>query len=70
MPAIVANMVEQRTAMDARKSKMDDVTIQHMQMGKESISECPMIKGDETNGRNIGGRRQRPSCGIKRFFTR
>jgi len=49
MSAIVTHMVEQRTAMDARKAKMDDAMMQHMmqhmQMGKESMSQCPMMKG-------------------------
>jgi hypothetical protein len=42
-------MAEQRIAMDARKAKMDEDMMmhmmQHMQMGKESMSQCPMMKG-------------------------
>ena len=49
MSAIVTRMVEQRTAMDARKAKMEEAMMQHimqhMQMGKESMSQCPMMKG-------------------------
>ena len=49
LSAIVTHMVEQRTAMDARKAKMDDAMMQHMmqhmQAGKESMSQCPMMKG-------------------------
>ena len=49
MSAIVTHMVEQRIAMDARKAKMDDAMMQHMmqhmQAGKESMSQCPMMKG-------------------------
>ena len=58
MAAVLTRMVEQRIAMDARKAKMEEEMMQHMmqhmQMGKESISPCPMmkrIKGtDETSG--------------------
>jgi predicted component of type VI protein secretion system len=52
MAAIVTRMVEQRTAMDARKAKMEEAMMQHMmqhmQMGKESLSQCPMMKGMKT----------------------
>jgi len=48
MAAIVTHMVEQRTAMDARMEKMQGGMMkhmmQHMQMGKESMSQCPMMK--------------------------
>lgn len=58
MAAVVTRMVEQRITMDARKAKMEEEMMQHMmqhtQMGKESISQCPMMKGmkgtDETSG--------------------
>jgi len=58
MAAVVTQMVEQRTAMNARKAKMDEEMMkhmmQHMQMGKESMSQCPMMKGmkgmDEKTG--------------------
>jgi hypothetical protein len=46
--AALTQMVEQRIAMDARKAKMEDEMMQHMmqhmQMGKESMSKCPMMK--------------------------
>ena len=49
MAAIVTDMEEQRISMDARKAKMDEEMMQHMmqhmQMGKESMSQCPMMKG-------------------------
>ncbi len=56
--AVVTRMVEQRIAMDARMAKMQDEMMQHMmqhmQMGKESMSQCPMMKGmkgmDEKSG--------------------
>lgn len=47
--AVLTQMVEQRIAMDARKAKMEEEMMQHMmqhmQMGKESMSQCPMMKG-------------------------
>ena len=49
MAAIVTQMVEQRTAMHASKAKMEaemmEHMMEHMQMGKESMSQCPMMKG-------------------------
>ena len=58
MAAMITSMVEQRITMDARKAKMDEEMMkhmmQHMQMGKESMSQCPMMKGmkgmDEKSG--------------------
>ena len=49
MAAIVTHMVERRIAMDARKAKMEEEMMKHMmkhmQMGKESMAQCPMMKG-------------------------
>ena len=49
MAAVITRMVEQRIAMDARMAKMQEEMMQHMmqhmQMGKESMSQCPMMKG-------------------------
>ena len=46
--AVLTHMVEQRIAMDARKAQMEEAMMQHMmqhmQMGKESMSQCPMMK--------------------------
>lgn len=55
LAAVVTRMVEQRIAMDERKAKMHDEMMQHMmqhmQMGKESMAKCPMMKGmDEKSG--------------------
>ena len=44
MAAVLTHMAEQRVAMDARKAKMDEEMMQHMQMGKDSMSQCPMMK--------------------------
>ncbi len=48
MAAVITQMVEQRTAMNARMEKMQDEMMkhmmQHMQMGGESMSQCPMMK--------------------------
>jgi len=47
MAAALTQMVEQRIAMDARKANMEEEMMehmmQHMQMGKESMSKCPMM---------------------------
>jgi len=49
MAAVITSMVEQRITMDARKAKMEEEMMQHMmqhmQMGKDSMSQCPMMKG-------------------------
>ena len=49
MAAVITHMVEQRIAMDARKAKMEEEMMkhmmEHMKMGKESMSQCPMMKG-------------------------
>ena len=49
MATVVTHMVEQRTAMNARMEKMHEGMMQHMmqhmQKGKESMSQCPMMKG-------------------------
>ena len=49
MAAVLTRMVEQRIAMDARRAKMEEEMMkhmmQHMQMGKESLPQCPMMKG-------------------------
>ncbi len=48
MAAILTQMVEQRVALDARKSKMEEQMMQHMmqhmEMGKEGMVQCPMMK--------------------------
>jgi hypothetical protein len=44
MAAVLTHMAEQRIAMDARKAKMDEEMMQHMQMGKDSMLQCPMLK--------------------------
>jgi hypothetical protein len=49
MAALVTHMVEQRSAMNTRMERMHgDMMVhmmQHMEMGKESLSRCPMMKG-------------------------
>lgn len=49
LAALVTTMVEQQTAMNARKAKMEEEMMKHMtkhmQMGMESMSQCPMMKG-------------------------
>ena len=45
MAAALTHVVEQRITMDARKAKVEEQMMKHMQMGKESMSQCPMMKG-------------------------
>jgi hypothetical protein len=49
MASTLTGMVQQRITMDARKAKMEDEMMQHMmqhmQIGKESMAQCPMMKG-------------------------
>ena len=49
MAAVISLMVEQRIAMEPRMGKMHEEMMQHMmqhmQMGKESMPQCPMMKG-------------------------
>ncbi|NQV25932.1 MAG: hypothetical protein HQ518_16355 [Rhodopirellula sp.] len=49
MAGVITQMVEQRTAMHTRMAKMQDGMMehmmQHMQTGKESMAQCPMMKG-------------------------
>jgi hypothetical protein len=49
MATVITHMQEQRTVMNARKAKMDEAMMQHMmqhmQMGQESMAQCPMMKG-------------------------
>jgi hypothetical protein len=49
MAAVLTQVVEQRVARDERKAKMQEKMMQHMmqhmQMGKKSMSQCPMMKG-------------------------
>ncbi len=54
MAAVVTQIVEQRIAMDVRHAKMDDEMMthmmQHMQMGKDSMSQCPMMTDMKSMG--------------------
>lgn len=48
MAAVVTNLAEQRISMDVRRAKMEERMMthmmQHMQMGKDSMAQCPMMK--------------------------
>lgn len=68
--SVVARMVEQRAAMTPRMEKLDaDMMkhmMQHMQMGKESMSQCPMMKDMKdmkdakgTDGKSPGTREEK-----------
>ncbi len=56
LSAIVTRMVEQRTAMHAQMAKAQEGMMrhmmEHMQMGKESMAQCPMMK--EMNEAPVG----------------
>jgi DNA-binding transcriptional regulator YdaS (Cro superfamily) len=60
--SVLTHMVEQRIAMDARKSQMEEAMtkhmMQHMQMGKESMSQCPMMKSMTDIGGNAAGHKE------------
>jgi len=49
MAAVVTRMAEQRTTMNARMETMHSGMMghmmQHMQTGKDSMAQCPMMKG-------------------------
>jgi len=49
MAALVTRMAEQQTAMHSRRADMEKMMVphmmQHMKMGKESMSTCPMMQG-------------------------
>lgn len=49
MAAVVTLMAEQQVAMQSRKAKIEKMMVphmmQHMQMGEESMAQCPMMKG-------------------------
>ena len=58
MANIITKMVEQRAAMTGRMEKMHMHTMQHMmqhmEKGKESMSQCPMMKGMKDMGDKSG----------------
>ena len=65
MAAALTHMVEQRIAMDARKAQMEEAMMQHMmqhmQMGKESMSQCPMMKGmKDMDDKTAGAQKEHP----------
>jgi DNA-binding transcriptional regulator YdaS (Cro superfamily) len=64
MAGVLTHMVEQRIAMDARKTQMEEAMMkhmmQHMQMGKESMSQCPMMKGMKDMDDTAAGAHKEP----------
>ena len=61
--AVVTHMAEQRSAMNAQMGKMQGEMMQHMmqhmQMGKESMSQCPMMKGmKDMDDKSIGAHKE------------
>ena len=62
LAAIVTRIVEQRTAMNARMEKMHGEMMQNMQMGKDSMSKCPMMKGMKgTDSKSPGAQEEHPA---------
>jgi hypothetical protein len=49
LAALLTYMVQQRIVLDARRAKLERETmkhsLQHMQLAKESLSQCPLMKG-------------------------
>lgn len=45
LAGVITKMAEQPIAMNERTAKMQEEMMQHMQMGKESMAQCPMMKG-------------------------
>jgi hypothetical protein len=63
MAAVITHMVEQRIAMNARMAKMQDEMMahmmQHMQMGADSMAQCPMMKGmEDMNDKSADARKE------------
>jgi len=61
--AVVTHMAEQRSAMNAQMGKMQGEMMQHMmqhmQMGKESMSQCPMMKGmKDMDDKSVGAHKE------------
>jgi len=54
MAAVITRIVQQQVAMDQRKAKMEDEMMahmmQHMQMGKDAMAQCPMMKDMDDKG--------------------
>ena len=62
MADVVTKLAEQRITMDARKEKMEEAKMRHMmkhmQMGKDSMSECPMMKAMDEESKDAQKRQQ------------
>ena len=60
MAAVITQMAEQRVARNAHMAQMGDEMMQHMmqhmQMGKDSMSQCPMMK-DMTDMKGMAGKK-------------
>lgn len=57
LAAVVTDMAEQQANMNARKSKMMDGMMshmmEHMQMGKDSMAQCPMMQGKDAKAGDV-----------------
>jgi hypothetical protein len=66
MASVITCIVEQRITMEARKAKMEEEMMkhmmQHMQMGKKSISKCPMMKDmKDIDDKSAGDHKEHPA---------
>lgn len=59
LAGVVTQLVEQRTAMHVKKAKMQEKMMKHMmghmEMGKESMAKCPMMKDMKGMGKKSAG---------------
>lgn len=57
LAAVVTDMAEQQANMNARKSKLMDGMMthmmEHMQMGKDSMAQCPMMQGKDAKAGDV-----------------
>ena len=64
MATALTGIVQQRINMDARKAEMEEEMMQHMmqhmQMGKESMAQCPMMKGMKDMDESSAGNQKEP----------
>jgi len=65
LAGVVTHRVERRINMDARKAKMAEEMIQYMQMGKESKTQCAVMKSIKGMDEQSGDAQQGPSTRIE-----
>ena len=62
MASVITRVVEERIVMDARKAAMEEEMMKHMmqhgQMGKDSMAQCPMMQGMDDKAAGSHGAHQ------------